>query len=84
MQSALKKFGNSAGIVIPKPMLAEIGAEVGDKIDISVENCRIVIEKVVAVPRQGWAEDSQRIAAAGDDALVWPEFANDDDDTWEW
>jgi antitoxin MazE len=84
MQSALKKFGNSAGIVIPKPMLAEIGAEVGDKIDISVENSRIVIEKVVRVPRQGWAEDSQRIAAAGDDGLVWPEFANDDDVTWEW
>ena len=27
MQSSLKKIGNSAGVVIPKPMLVEIGAK---------------------------------------------------------
>lgn len=30
-------------------------------------------------PREDWARDSQRIAEAGDDALVWPEFGNEDD-----
>ena len=34
MQSAVKKFGNSAGVVIPKLLLTEIGAKVGDEIDI--------------------------------------------------
>jgi antitoxin MazE len=35
-------------------------------------------------PREGWAADSQRIAQAGDDALVWPEFASADDKDLKW
>lgn len=35
-------------------------------------------------PRAGWAEDAKRIAEAGDDALVWPEFANEGDDELTW
>lgn len=85
MQSAVKKFGNSAGVVIPKPMLTEIGAQAGDKVDISVENGRIVVKLLPANPREGWAEAAAAIAAAGDDELVLGDFANDDDDTeWTW
>lgn len=29
--------------------------------------------------REGWADASKKIAAAGDDELVWPEFANVED-----
>ena len=84
MQSSLKKIGNSAGVVIPKPMLAEIGAKAGDSIDLTVENGRIVIQPLAKPVRAGWAEDSKRLAAEGDDGLVWPEFANDDDDQLVW
>jgi antitoxin MazE len=84
MQSSLKKIGNSAGVVIPKPMLVEIGAKAGDSIDLTVENGRIVIQPVAKPVRAGWAEDSKRLAAEGDDGLVWPEFANDDDDQLVW
>jgi antitoxin MazE len=84
MQSSLKKIGNSAGVVIPKPMLVEIGAKAGDSIDLSVENGRIVIQPMAKPVRAGWAEDSKRLAAEGDDGLVWPEFANDDDDQLVW
>jgi len=84
MQSSLKKIGNSAGVVIPKPMLTEIGAKAGDNIDLTVENGRIVIQPLVKRPRAGWADDSKRLAAEGDDELVWPEFANDDDDQLVW
>ena len=83
MRSALKKFGNSAGIVIPKPVLAEIGAKAGDPVELSVEDGRIVIQPVTT-PRDGWAEDARRIAAAGDDVPVWPEFANAEDDELTW
>jgi len=34
MRSAIKKIGNSAGIVIPKPLLAEIGAKAGDRVEL--------------------------------------------------
>lgn len=35
-------------------------------------------------PREGWAEAFQGIAEADDDALVWPEFPNADDDDLTW
>jgi antitoxin MazE len=35
-------------------------------------------------PREGWAGDSQCIAEAGDDALVWPEFGNESDAELVW
>lgn len=35
-------------------------------------------------PREDWARDSQRIAEADDDALVWPEFGNEGDAELVW
>ena len=35
-------------------------------------------------PREGWEAASRAIAEAADDALVWPEFGNADDETWTW
>ncbi len=84
MQSSVKKIGNSAGVLIPKPMLAAIGAKAGDRVTLLVESGRIVIEPVSTSARSGWAEDSRRLAAEGDDELVWPEFANDDDAALKW
>ena len=84
MQSALKKIGNSAGVLIPKPILAQIGAKAGDAIDLTVEDGRIVIELSTNSPRAGWAEASRQLAATGDDELVWPEFADDDDAELRW
>jgi antitoxin MazE len=57
MLSAVKKFGNSAGILIPKPLLAEIGAKAGDSVELKVEGGRLVIEPVIRPARAGWAED---------------------------
>lgn len=84
MQIALRRFGNSAGIIIPKPLLSEIGAKVGDDVDLRVEDGRIVVERVDKPTRAGWAEDARRLAAEGDDGLVWPEFANDEDESLQW
>ena len=35
-------------------------------------------------PREGWADDAQRVAKQGGDALVWPEIANEGDDELVW
>jgi hypothetical protein len=35
-------------------------------------------------PRAAWSEASRKIAAAGDDALVWPQFANESDAKRKW
>lgn len=84
MHSSIKKIGNSAGVVIPKPLLAEIGAKAGDPVELVVEDGRLIIQPAKRSPRAGWAEDSKRIAAGGDDALLWPEFANDEDQELAW
>lgn len=84
MLSSVRKFGNSAGVLIPKPLLSEIGAKAGDSVELKVEGGRIVIEPVVRPARAGWAEDSRRLAREQDDELVWPEFGNDEDETLTW
>jgi antitoxin MazE len=84
MLSAVKKFGNSAGVIIPKPLLAEFGVEAGDRVELKVEAGRIVIERVINPPRQGWADDAKRLAPSTDDIPEWPEFGNEDHAALTW
>lgn len=70
----LRELGNSHGVIIPKPLLAQVGMT-----EMTVENGAIVLRPVRRSPREGWAEASRDIADADDDALVWPEFVNDGD-----
>jgi len=81
MRTTLQRVGNSQGIIIPKPLLGQAGLT--KDVEMSVERGAIVLRPASAV-RAGWAADSARIAAAGDDTLVWPEFANDEDSTLVW
>ena len=84
MLSAVKKFGNSAGVIIPKLLLAELGAQAGDSVNLRFEQGRIVIERTAGPARKGWAEDAKRLAMEGDDSLDWPEFGNDEDANLTW
>lgn len=78
MRGIVRKMGNAAGVIIPEPLLAEIGAKAGDDVDMVVETGRLIIVPSRENPRAGWADDARRLAEAGDDALVWPEFDNDE------
>jgi antitoxin MazE len=49
-----------------------------------VEGDALVLRRPKAAPRAGWAEASKELAAAGDDALALPEFANDADAELTW
>lgn len=77
MQVSIRKTGNSQGVLIPKPILAQVG--LNDVADLKLNNGVIEIRPAKRNPREGWAKDSQRIAEAGDDRLVWPEFSNQGD-----
>lgn len=61
MKAAIQKIGNSRGIVLPKPAIAQLGLE--DSVDLVVESDRIVITRPQAV-RTGWAEAAARIGKA--------------------
>ena len=82
MKATLRKMGNSQGVLIPKAVIAQLGIE--NEIDMTVENNTIILRKPEKSAREGWAEASKAIAAAGDDKLVWPEFANAEDEKLVW
>jgi antitoxin MazE len=82
MEVAIRKMGNSQGVLIPKPILAQLGLE--GTADLQVRDGVIEIRAIRRNPRDGWADDAKRLAAQGDDALVWPEVANEGDDKLVW
>ena len=49
MQITLREIGNSLGSIFPKPMLQNLGLKKGDKVDITEENGRLVIEPIKEV-----------------------------------
>lgn len=83
MKTAIRKIGNSQGVLIPKSFLTQIGVDMGE-VNIEVENGTIVIRKPAKKAREAWTESSKKIAAAGDDQLVMPEFANQGDQDLVW
>jgi antitoxin MazE len=89
MRSSVRKIGNSAGVILPKPFLASIGAEAGDAVDVTMENDRIIIVAAPKKhPREGWAEDAQRIAALGltEEEREWLDapLSSEADEDWQW
>ena len=84
MQAAVRKLGNSSGVIIPKPLLHDLGIAEGDLVEMTLEAGRIVLVPKKRRARAGWADASRSIAEAQDDALVWPEFGNAEDQTLIW
>ena len=62
MHSALRKMGNSTGLIVPKTVLREAGVESGTTLDLTVEDGRIIASPVRDHPRAGWAEAADAIA----------------------
>ena len=82
MEVIIRKMGNSHGVLIPKPILAQVGLE--GVADLQVRDGAIEIRPLRRNPREGWTDDARRLAAQGDDALVWPELANAGDHALVW
>lgn len=82
MQVTIRPIGNSQGIVIPKPVLAQLCLE--GVVDMTIEGAALVLRKPSKPARAGWDEASKAIAAHGDDALVMGEFGNADDAVLAW
>ena len=82
MHIAIRPFGNSRGIVIPKPLLTQLGLE--DEAEVSVENDALVIRKPARAARAGWGEAAKALAQAHDDVLVMGDFSNESDEDLKW
>jgi antitoxin MazE len=82
MKVSIRKMGNSRSVLIPKPMLAQVGLQ--DSADVRVNNGVIEIRPLRRNHREAWAKDSQHIAEAEDVVLAWPEFGNAGDAELVW
>lgn len=82
MKATLRQMGNSQGVLIPQAVIAQLG--ITKELEMTVENNTIVLRKPEKPVREGWASASQALAAAGDDGLTWPEFANAGDAGLVW
>ena len=82
MKSHIRRLGNSQGVIIPKPLLDEIGLKTGDPVELKVnKKGRLVLSPARGLPRSGWAADSQALAEAGERGRSWP-TPTSEDVTW--
>ena len=84
MEIAIRNIGNSKGVVLPKPLLAQVGLDGCAVAQVAVENGAIVLRKPEPPVREGWAQAAKAVADAGDDALLLGEFGNADDAVLTW
>jgi len=78
----VRRIGNSLGIVIPKPVLAQVG--LSEQVELTVERGAIVLRKPRKAARSGWSEAAQAVAVQGEDELLLGEFPNAADLGLEW
>ena len=75
-------MGNSQRVLIPMPIRAPAGLE--ETADLQMRDGAIETRPVHRDPREGWAEDAQRLTEQGGDALAWPAVANEGNDELVW
>jgi antitoxin MazE len=80
----IRQIGNSQGVVIPKPVLAQLGVEAKREVEMTIEDGALVLRRPAKVVRAGWAEAARRIAESEDDELVMGEFGNAEDAELDW
>ena len=84
MKARIVRIGNSQGIRIPKPLIAQTGLK--GEVDISVRENYLVISPAER-PRANWAEAFRSMARLGDDVLLDSELVSGtrwDEEGWEW
>ncbi len=62
MKTKLVQIGNSRGVRLPKPLIQQ--ANLGDDVELQVQNDRIIISSV-RHPRSGWAAAARQAAVRG-------------------
>ena len=82
MKAKIIQIGNSKGLRIPKPMLAQAGLK--DEVEIRVEGNHLIVESATA-PRAGWRAAFEEMAVRGEDHLLDSPTPTEWDLTeWEW
>ena len=80
----IRRVGNSQGVVIPKPILTQLGMTRDAGVEMTIEDDALVLRRPAKAVRAGWAEAAREIAEAGIDTLVMGEFGNAGDAELVW
>ncbi len=72
MKTTVRRLGNSHGVLIPRPFLAEIGLDADDPVEMKIKKGRLVVAPLKKERRASWAADSKRLAQAGEAGAAWP------------
>jgi antitoxin MazE len=82
MKTHLVRIGNSRGVRLPKPLIAQAGLT--EEVDLRVQGGAIVIARV-SNPRSGWADAARKMRQRKDDRLLDPPTPTRfDDEEWKW
>jgi len=82
MKTHLVRIGNSRGVRLPKPLIAQAGLT--EEVELCVQGGAIVIA-CVAVAHSGWADAARKMRQCKDDRLLDPLTPTRfDDEEWEW
>ncbi|WP_375399099.1 hypothetical protein [uncultured Sphingomonas sp.] len=84
MQSALRRMGNSMGLIVPRALLGEIGVTTGATMDLKVEDGKLIATPVRASTRMGWATDAAALGPETEEEMDWSRFGNEVDAELEW
>ena len=82
MKTTLRRFGNSKGVILPKPLISQLNLDV--EVELTIEQDAIVIRKLRSRARRGWGAAAKVLAGQREHQLNWPEFANKVDATLKW
>jgi len=82
MKTRLVRIGNSRGIRLPKPLIAQAGLT--EEVELHVRDGAIVIERA-SMPRAGWAQAAIEMHERDEDRLVAPSTPTQfEEEEWEW
>lgn len=84
MRTAVRKMGNSAGVILPKTLLDDLQIGIGQQLELRIEAGSLIARPVKESVRHGWAEAALELARHEDDRPVWPDIANDGDADLQW
>ncbi len=81
----IRRIGNSQGVILPRPMLQQVGIE--QEIDIEVVEGALILRPAKSHPRAGWDEAFAKAIDAGHtpDNDLFEGASNSFDETdWQW
>ena len=75
MRTALRKMGNSTGVIVPKAVLAELEVRAGDALELQVDEGKIVLAPIGKKVRERWEEAAKAVGESDDTSFL--DFADD-------